>query len=394
MLLAKAVIGTIGLLLFFTIFKINIGNFLIVANLVYLVKPENFYYDGLMILAWGIFFISHNDILNLKNFEFPYKKLYLTLFIFAVIGFIKSRYFADGIKYFTNEFIFPFSLVLIIYNSKISDAAAKKVYISLVSVSFIVAVIGILLALAHPQERIGSTWVTAMTINAFYLICFYIAIGLYFDSKKKFLRVLYIIMAFVIFLGLLFTYTRMALLGVIFGLGLASLKIKILRKYFIGFVFLGILMIPQTLMSRFSLGMFKDVSMIIRYIVWVKSIHLIVAHPLTGIGFQTFKYINVMPEQLQFLYAEHSHNVYLRLALEVGVVGMISYVLIIYNVLKKYLKAFGNNMMDFFVFVAILSTMFTCLTDVFIIQTPISFLFWTIIGLMFNKLRNNNKKYI
>lgn len=364
---------------------------MIATSLIYLIKPIQPFYFIMTGLLWIVFFIQKEMPLMMKDFKPHNFHSFLIILLFSIIGFYKAPSTSEGMIYFTRIFFIPFTLVTIFSNIKLEFRKIKLFYSCIVVVAFVVSLIGVYLAITNPEDRIGSTWVTAMTINAFYLIAFYLSLALYFEVSKKTVKVIFIVMAFIIFLGILFTYTRMALLGIAFGLGLASLKVKELRKYFIFFAVLGFILIPATLLMRFSKGIFEDTSMIIRYLVWEKSINLIIESPITGIGFETLKYINKMPEAFSFLYAEHSHNVFLRLALEIGVIGMLAYNFVIFRNLYLYYKIFKNRMLYYFTFVALLTIMFTCLTDVFIIQTPIAFLFWSLMGIVINQIINKEE---
>ncbi|MBN1214464.1 MAG: O-antigen ligase family protein, partial [Candidatus Lokiarchaeota archaeon] len=195
-------------------------------------------------------------------------------------------------------------------------------------------------------------------------------------------------LASLIFLGILFTYTRMALLSTVIGFIILSLSTKRLRKYIFMVIILLPIIIPSSLHQRFSLGLIEDYSMIIRYLAWHKSV-ILIKENLLGIGFNSFAHLyqNMVP--LKFLYAEHSHNVYLRFMLELGILGFLAYFYMIISILRSFYFAIKTS--SYFLFylsliISIIVILIACITDVFIARYSVAIYFWLIMGLM-NKLR-------
>ena len=56
------------------------------------------------------------------------------------------------------------------------------------------------------EQRHGSLWITAMTINGFYILSFFFSIALGIDDKSKY-KYLWFTGAIVILLGMFYTYT-------------------------------------------------------------------------------------------------------------------------------------------------------------------------------------------
>jgi O-antigen ligase len=193
---------------------------------------------------------------------------------------------------------------------------------------------------------------------------------------------------------MLFTYTRMAMLAIVFGLGLLVFKYRRLRIW--GFIAIALipLVIPSSMMQRGEMVSMLDISILIRLIAWYKAIFVIADNPLTGIGFSTWKdiYHNMVP--LPNLYAQHAHNVYINLFLEIGIIGTLAYIVIIFkSMLLYHLKAVKpkNDMVAFCVLTGMLSLLFACLTDIFIQQYAISLLFWITLALMVKESASHRK---
>ncbi|MCK9556506.1 MAG: O-antigen ligase family protein [Candidatus Cloacimonetes bacterium] len=322
-----------------------------------------------------------------------YPLSFSVLIAFGIIALSKT-YVEGGILYFVTSIVVPLLCFLVIGNSR-EDKPALDLWMRLISlVAIVVALFGIYIAITNPTERIGSTWSNAMTINGFYILAFFFCLGLALGAKLNQSRLFWLLGALIVFLGMLFTYTRMAMLAIVFGLGLLVFKYRRLRIW--GFIAIALipLVIPSSMMQRGEMVSMLDISILIRLIAWYKAIFVIADNPLTGIGFSTWKdiYHNMVP--LPNLYAQHAHNVYINLFLEIGIIGTLAYIVIIFkSMLLYHLKAVKpkNDMVAFCVLTGMLSLLFACLTDIFIQQYAISLLFWITLALMVKESASHRK---
>jgi O-antigen ligase len=304
--------------------------------------------------------------------------------VFGIIGLSKT-YVQGGVLYFVATIIVPLLCFIVIGNSR-SDKPALDTWMRIISiVAALVAVIGIYLALSNPFDRIGSTWSNAMTINGFYALAFFFCLALAFKSRVSASKLFWLLAAVLIFLGMLFTYTRMAMLAVVFGMLLLMFKYRNIRLW--GIIAIGLIpmLIPSAMVERGNVNTVVDISILIRLIAWYNAGMIIAVHPFTGIGFSTWKdmYHNIAP--LPMLYAQHAHNVYLNLLLEIGILGTLAYLTIIYKSLRTFYRKAVKPTKDMFaycVWVGMLSLLFSCLTDIFIQQYTVSLLFWITLALM------------
>ena len=238
----------------------------------------------------------------------------------------------------------------------------------------------------NPTKRIGSLWVTAMTINGFYLLGVFFSIALGMRGKDKRKSLFWYLGALVVFLAMVYTYTRMALLAVFFGFFLMVFKMKRFRLIGIIILLLIPLLIPASMIDRVQQTFSFDMSIFIRVLAWYHALKQIAAHPLFGIGISTWQtwYLNVIP--FTFLYAEHPHNLFLRVFVEIGVFGFICYFWIIYRVMRDFRRRVVKPSQDNYysvIYIGMLSLLFACLTDVFIQQYDLSVAFWSCIAFMY-----------
>ncbi|PKN72887.1 MAG: hypothetical protein CVU50_05005 [Candidatus Cloacimonetes bacterium HGW-Cloacimonetes-3] len=355
---------------------------LVIISSLYILPFELAFYFSLALLCLSL--IADIYYTGQRHLLISYPISFVVLTVFGIIGLTKT-YVQGGVLYFVATIVVPLISFIVIGNSR-SEKPALEVWMRIISiVAAIVSVIGIYLALTNPHDRIGSTWSNAMTINGFYALAFFFCLALAFKSLTSTSRLIWLLTAVIIFFGMLFTYTRMAMLAVVFGLLMLMFKYRNIRLW--GIIGIGLIpmLIPSAMMNRGSVGSVIDISILIRLIAWYNAGIVIVSHPFTGIGFSTWRdmYYNMIP--LPMLYAQHAHNVYLNLLLEIGIFGALAYFVIIYKSLRTYYRKAvkpNKDMVAYCVWVGMLSLLFSCLTDIFIQQYTVSLLFWITLALM------------
>ncbi len=350
---------------------------------VFFIKPLelSFYLVLLLIIFLGVAELLKSDNLKLS---LPYPMAFFILLGFGIYSAMRINV-PLGYSYFFSTVIVPFIVLVLFNNARLSKDSLLRWMQSIVAVASFVALYGVLVAIRNPLERLGSFWVTAMTINGFYTAAFFFAVTLAMQNKQQLWKALYSLAALVIFFGMLYTYTRMVILAVAFGMFLFMLKIKAMRYLGLVFALLLPLVIPSSMSSRIQTGFSLDVSLVIRGLAWYLSAQQILRHPLFGLGFSVWStwYPTVIP--LRILYAQHSHNLFLNLMVDMGIVGTGAYLYIIWKLLRSFWRSCvvkAKDIIPYGLFVAILSLLFACLTDIFIQQFSVSILFWITLGLM------------
>lgn len=290
-----------------------------------------------------------------------------------------------GYTYFTSTVLVPLVCLLLFSNIKINRQTIIRWMQAITLIGVIVGLYGTVTAIMNPMERLGSFWVTAMTINGFYTVAFFFGVALSLNSNIKLHKRLYALASLIIFLGMLYTYTRMAILAVIFGFFLLMIKLRTMRYAGIAFMLVMPLLIPSSMASRIEMSFNYDISLIIRFVAWYYAIGQIIAHPFTGLGFSVWStwYRHIIP--ISSLYAQHTHNVYLNVIIEMGVIGGLAYFYLIFKNMRRFwlrLVKPSEGVLYYGVWVAMMALLFACLTDIFIQQPPISLLFWISLGMM------------
>jgi len=376
-------VGVLGLwLLGILLWDFNISRSLMMISTIYLFPLILTFYFALAILVLSLVAGLYKS--RLQTLKLLYPMEFFVLLGCGIVALTKTHV-SDGYLYFITSVIVPPLVFLVLGNSrKLMGALATWVKVIGV-VATIVALAGIYLALTHPNDRIGSTWANAMTINGFYALAFFFCLALFAKADSRKFKAVWLGCAVTVFLGMMFTYTRIAMLAVIFGLMLLMIKFRRIRMWGLLTICFIPLIIPSSMMTRGDIGAVIDISILIRLVAWYKAVGVIAAHPLFGIGFSTWSeiYRSMIPTPI--LYAQHAHNVYINLILDMGIIGTIAYLTVIYKSMYAFYKTRIYSHHDFSqycIWVGMLSLLFSCLTDIFIQQYTISLLFWITLALM------------
>ena len=94
--------------------------------------------------------------------------------------------------------------------------------------------------------------------------------------------------------------------------------------------------LPETIMSRFtSIGNMEDSSTSYRVYIWMATIAMLRDYWLSGVGMGITSFNTIYPlYSYNNIKAPHSHNLYLQLIVEYGIVGFIVMLGVIYNYFK------------------------------------------------------------
>jgi len=380
LLLALLLIG--GWAAYAVLFGVTLQNTLPLITLFFLKPLELGFYLILILLV----FTGMVEYLRKAELKLliPYPLAAMVLLFFGILSAIKINV-PMGYTYFFSAIIAPLLILTLFSNVSVDRVSLFRWMQSVVYVAMIVGLYGIVIAILNPFERLGSFWVTAMTINGFYTAAFFFAVTLALYHTSRISKAFNALAALIIFFGMLYTYTRIVILAVAFGMFLFMLRLKVMRYFGLGFLLLLPLVIPSSMTSRIQMGFNIDISLVIRALAWYLSVAQIIKHPIFGMGFSVWStwYPHVIP--LKMLYAQHSHNVYLNLMVEMGIIGTAAYFYLIWKVLRNFWKrciAQTQDILTYGMWVSMLALLFACITDIFIEQFSVSILFWISLGLM------------
>lgn len=308
-------------------------------------------------------------ILTLKDSRFRFingfkdffsNPLSICMFLITILMFISITYASDK-KIALSESIRFLSYVILYFIIKYEFENAKAYDIILrayILVCFIASSFGIYqyftgIGLAqkfkvykYTKERIASTLDNPNNFAAFLVLAIFPIIMISVYEKNKIRKILYSFTAGVCLIALVLTSSRSALIGL--GIGLVSLAVLYNWKFIFIFIFGGgaAVLIPQVSVRLKALS--DPAQNESRVYLWKTALKMIKEHPVLGVGNGNFvslydSYVKKYPE-LKYPYFTHypSHNSYLKVESELGILGIIFFIGLLYFAFAS-VKSFADK---------------------------------------------------
>ncbi|MBR4110881.1 MAG: O-antigen ligase family protein [Clostridia bacterium] len=190
------------------------------------------------------------------------------------------------------------------------------------------------------KTRVNGTFDNPNVLGEYLLFVIPIAASLFFAEKGWIKKIFYMGFGGVCIICLALTYSRGCYLGILLALAVFLLLINL--KWIIAFI-LGIIaapaFLPQSIINRFSsIGNMADSSTSYRVSIWKGAIDMIKDYWYRPIGQGTTAFNSIYPlYSYSGVGAQHSHNLFLQLLIETGIVGIISFLGIIYKFFQTVL---------------------------------------------------------
>lgn len=197
---------------------------------------------------------------------------------------------------------------------------------------------------ANMPGRVYSFYDNSNAFACVLVLLIPVGVGLLFGAKRKRYRVIGLIAAVFGALALVMTYSRACWLGLIAAAVVFVFLWK--RKLLPLFIAVGVLMIPflpSSILNRF-LTIFNsgDSSISSRVPIYQAAIRLVKERPVTGAGLGTsavqtaIDALDLYDGKFDFV---HSHNTFLQIWAETGILGIAAFVAAMYHGLKSGAKA-------------------------------------------------------
>jgi len=162
------------------------------------------------------------------------------------------------------------------------------------------------------------------------------------------------------------------------------------------FIFLGILgllmlpfVLPETILNRFmSIGNMEDSSTSYRVYIWMGTIAMLKDYWFSGVGPGETAFNIVYPVYgYNGISAPHAHNTYLQIMCDSGIIGILAFVMIIYQYFKAlfcaYLKETDKTarILTISAMSAVAGFLVQSLFDYTFYNYRVMLLFWAVIGM-------------
>jgi len=189
---------------------------------------------------------------------------------------------------------------------------------------------------------------------------------------------------------LVLTYSRGCYIGILVA---AAVFLVLLDRRFIILGVFGVMalpfVLPDTIIQRFmSIGNMNDSSTSYRVNIWLGTISMLKDYWLSGIGPGQSAYNKVYPFYgYNGISAPHAHNTFLQIMCDTGIMGIITFVLIIYQYFKNlfitYLKEkdFEAKVLTISAMSSVMAFMVQSMFDYTFYNYRVMLLFWIFIGL-------------
>ncbi|GAA0114512.1 O-antigen ligase family protein [Clostridium senegalense] len=251
--------------------------------------------------------------------------------------------------------------------------------------------------------RITSTMENPNGLGAYLVLSFFPIFMLIFNENNKKSKVFYIITSLLIVINIFLTYSRNATVG--FMIGLLVLAFLYNYKFLSVFIiFVPIVLFDKSLINRFS-NIKTSVLNDPRIKLWKVAGKMIKENPILGVGNGNYvalydQYIEKYPElKYKDYHRFSSHNSYLKIQSELGILGIISFALVIISSIRSVIKVYKNshNKMYKLFFMGVMASIIAFLAmnflDNLFFSPQTTTYFWLFIALSESILFNDLKIY-
>lgn len=173
------------------------------------------------------------------------------------------------------------------------------------------------------------------------LLFYIVVIG---NEKKAKSKLIWGIMAVPVVLALALTYSRSSWIGFAFAVSVFLLFYNWKILPVIGILALALFpFLPDTISGRIMTIFTGDSSSSMRFIVWKQTLPLLKDYWRTGIGLGSDLFFYIMQRYDMIKRAVHSHNIFLQLFIELGIIGIFSFLGIQIRFLRDSIKTVHKN---------------------------------------------------
>ena len=248
--------------------------------------------------------------------------------------------------------------------------------------------------------RVYSTLQNPNVLAEYLIIIIPVTVACFFKERRIKFKIVYGTAAFVMGICMILTFSRGGWLGLLFA---AALFLVILDRRFIFLGIIGLIglyfVLPSAVVSRFtSIGNMADTSTTYRVYIWIGTLRMLRDYWLGGVGFGMAPFAKVYPAYaLNAIAAPHSHNLFLQMTCDCGIVGLFVFLAVIFMFCRtvggaikrtedKELKYILTGSLS-----ALAGFMVQSLTDYTFYNYRVMLIFWVLIALGLTAARLSRK---
>ena len=196
------------------------------------------------------------------------------------------------------------------------------------------------------KMRIYSTLENPNVLGEYILLVMPVCISLMWTKAKSLSKVFYAAVTAVVAVALVLTFSRGCWIGIMFS---AAVFITFAAGKLWGLALIALpvipMILPQSIINRFlSIGDMKDSSTSYRVYIWMGTLLMLRDFWLSGIGLGTDAFTQVYPfYSYSSIVAPHSHNLFLQILVESGIVGLAAFLLLLFFFVKRLIAGYQHE---------------------------------------------------
>ncbi len=195
--------------------------------------------------------------------------------------------------------------------------------------------------------RATAAFKTPNGLAAYLTLFVPIAISFVFYAKRKIIKVLFLLISFLSMWSLMITFSRGGFLGILVGLFFFVyfwiLQRKVVKRKYKIIMIVAVLLV--CLLSIYILMNSHVVDLLnrkgtaeSRISIWVESMQLVKDRPVFGHGINTYMRIFQAYRRVPSSSPTFAHNCYIQMAMEVGILGLVAFLFIIFKLFYEFFK--------------------------------------------------------
>lgn len=236
--------------------------------------------------------------------------------------------------------------------------------------------------------RVFSVFGNPNILAEYLIMAIPVSVALFWGSRRLIKKLIFLLTSMILAGTLVLTLSRGGWLGFAFGIFVFILLVE--KRLFLLCIPVGVLslfVLPQSIINRIlTIGSLTDSSNAYRIKIWQITTDIIRDHWIAGVGFGYIPFKKTYETYIRTMPIFHAHNTYLEIAAELGIVGILLFIILIFVIYKyaiinsikskdKYIKIITAGLLA-----GVASLLFHGLVEHVLYLPRIIITFWTMIG--------------
>lgn len=343
-----AMIGLIGLVLVLYDIEIGIMGGVFIAS----VAPFNYQLLALLYMYFLLAVYLYNQLIK-KNYTLEKTKISMPIIIYFIIMIVStftSMNFMGSVRDLAIH-MGGLCFLLVMYSTVDSKDSFNKIMTTIVFSATLLALHGLYQYIigvdvdpawvdveSSPdiRTRVYSVFMNPNVFAEYLVMVIPISVGLFWYNKKPFKKVLFLGTTGIMVLSLLLTQSRGGWLGFAFSALVFILLVdRRLLLLAVPVAVGGIFFLPSSILNRImSIFNLADSSNDYRFRMWNIAIQMIKDNFAVGVGLGHQPFKDIFGTHSRTLNTYHAHNSFLQIFAELGIVGIATFIFLLFMVFK------------------------------------------------------------